>query len=321
MSSVLQFKPIDDAQAQQAQIDQIVAAWLAVKEGRSSSANTRRAYRGTLASFRDHLRDLGRDLDSPTGVIVAQVQEWAAQGDPSPATYNQRCAIVSSFYRYCAQHNLLPDQCPTDLGRAARRTVQEYGKAETLTPAEAREQLAGIDRTTQVGQRDYALLRLALSTGRRLAEVAGLRWRDVRIRGDQVRVTFRRCKGNKQMVDTLPAGVGAALLTWLHHYYGSDLARLPADAPIWPSLSHNGTGGKPLSVVALQRICEQHMGCHFHALRHTFARSLEDAGAKVSDIQAQLGHSSLATTGRYLAALKRGDNPHAELLDRLFGDE
>ena len=40
-----------------------------------------------------------------------------------------------------------------------------------------------------------------------------------------------------------------------------------------------------------------------HALRHTFAKAMEDSGAKVSKIQARLGHSILATMGRYLAAL------------------
>jgi integrase/recombinase XerC len=46
---------------------------------------------------------------------------------------------------------------------------------------------------------------------------------------------------------------------------------------------------------------------------------MEDAGAKVSDIQARLGHNSLATTGRYLAALRRADNLYADELARLMG--
>jgi len=46
---------------------------------------------------------------------------------------------------------------------------------------------------------------------------------------------------------------------------------------------------------------------------------MEDAGAKVSEIQARLGHESLATTGRYLAALKQADNKHADALATLFG--
>lgn len=46
---------------------------------------------------------------------------------------------------------------------------------------------------------------------------------------------------------------------------------------------------------------------------------MEDAGAKVSEIQERLGHSSLATTGRYLAALRRAENAHADELARRFG--
>ena len=48
---------------------------------------------------------------------------------------------------------------------------------------------------------------------------------------------------------------------------------------------------------------------------------MEDAGAKVSEIQSRLGHASLATTGRYLAALHSAENTHAEDLARMFGME
>ena len=37
-----------------------------------------------------------------------------------------------------------------------------------------------------------------------------------------------------------------------------------------------------------------------HALRHTAATDMLRAGANVRDVQAVLGHASIATTGRYL---------------------
>jgi site-specific recombinase XerD len=72
----------------------------------------------------------------------------------------------------------------------------------------------------------------------------------------------------------------------------------------------------------IARLAEQHLGTSkVHALRHTFAREMEADGAKTSEIQARLGHASMATTGIYLAALKSAENSHAESLARRFGFE
>ena len=86
------------------------------------------------------------------------------------------------------------------------------------------------------------------------------------------------------------------------------------------SLATNGTRGKRLSTRSIEQICQERLGTgKAHVLRHSFARALEDAGAKMSEIQARLGHESLATTGRYLAALRADENPHADALAALFG--
>ncbi len=95
------------------------------------------------------------------------------------------------------------------------------------------------------------------------------------------------------------------------------------ERPVWISLARrNGTYGHPLSIRAIALINEQRLGTSkVHTLRHTFARGLEDAGAKVSEIQARLGHADLGTTGRYLAQLHAGENPHLARLSHLYGLE
>jgi site-specific recombinase XerD len=97
----------------------------------------------------------------------------------------------------------------------------------------------------------------------------------------------------------------------------------PHERPIWISLAErNGTYGHPLSIRAIALINERRLGTSkVHTLRHTFARGLEDAGAKVSEIQARLGHADLGTTGRYLAQLHVGENPHLARLSHLYGLE
>ena len=121
------------------------------------------------------------------------------------------------------------------------------------------------------------------------------------------------------MSDRLPQPLSRALAEWLSSYYGNQLSALPQDAPIWVSLSRQNKGAA-LGIQTIADICEKRLGTSkVHSLRHTFARAMEDSGAKVSVIQARLGHTSLATTGRYLAALRQAENEHAEALSTLFG--
>lgn len=297
-------------------IDQIVRAWLDAQRG---SARTRRAYADAVAGFRAALAAAHIDLDAAPEAVALAAQSWAGQGDAAPATFNQRLACLSSCYRYALRHGLLHGDNP--ITRVQRMRVQPYAQAVALTPAAVRARLQAIDRATPAGQRDHALLAVALQTGRRLAEVAALRCGDLRLHDDgRATLTFQRCKGGKTMRDTLPAPLARTLLAWIQTGYGRQIGDMTPDAPLWVSLASNGTRGRALSTRAIQQICETRLGTgKAHVLRHTFARALEDAGAKVSEIQARLGHASLATTGRYLAALRADENPHADALAALFG--
>jgi len=295
----------------------VIAAWLAAKAGRSGSAKTARAYTDAARSFRATLQSVGHDLDADAAAVALVAQAWAAQSEPAPSTFNQRLAIISSLYSYGEKRRLLPGN-PIRL--VERRAVQSYAAATPLDAAAIRERLEAIDRSSLVGRRDYALLTVFLATGRRLAEVATLTMGDLTIQSDRVQLVFRRAKGGKVLRDQLGAGTSAALLDWLRACYGEELAGVAADKPVWVSLARNGTRGQGLSTRAIGLMCEARISTSkVHALRHTFAHAMEGAGAKVSDIQARLGHSNLATTGRYLAALRAAENPQSEALETLFG--
>jgi integrase len=300
-----------------ARLDGIVQSWLQAKAGKSGSQQTRRKYQQTLADFCATLATLGYTLDSEPALVLAVAERWVEARNPSPATYNHRLAVLNSFYSYALKMGYL-DAAPA-LDRIEKRKIHVYGKVSALQPTEARARLAAIGTGSLAGKRDYALLLLALTTGRRVAVIAGLRWADCKLSGNRVTVTFARAKGGKQMADRLSAGASRALLDWLQANYGN-LATLPLDTPLWVSFSGNSRG-RPLSTVSMEAICKKHMGINFHGLRHTFARTMEDSGAKVSDIQARLGHESLQTTGKYLAALRKADNPYSDMLDSLFGAE
>ena len=325
-------------------IDVAIAAWIDAKQRRSGSQKTRKAYEDTLLSFRQLLQQAGRDLDpyhnghedSEAGRTQAIVEiALAAQGFAglstkdkvvSEATYNQRLAILSSFYTFANKRRFL--DCGNPIATIERTRVQAYKHAQPLEADDVAARMRAIDRSTKQGARDYVLLAVLLQTGRRLSEVIDLRWRNVIVQGSKMTLVFEHCKGGKVMRDTIPVPVANALLEWMTVAYGNNLRSLSGDAPLWISFKRRAereegtplTIPPPLTIRSVANICEKHLGVSkVHVTRHTWARTMEDAGAKVSDIQSRLGHESLATTGRYLAALKQADNKHADTLAERFG--
>lgn len=303
-----------------------IGGWLHEKFGRSGSERTRTTYGQLLANYRAWLVRSGLDLDAPphkARMLALAAQQWAgtsADGTAGvgPATYNQRLAVLSSFFGYAARMGLIPDGNPI-ASYVQRRPVEAYADVRYIEPTAIKAALGQIDRSTAHGKRDYALLAVGLSTGRRVAELAGLRWGDVSTDGKAVRLTWRRCKGGKVMHDTLAQSSAAALLDWLHSHYGAQLGTLASDAPIWVTLAARGRGGA-LSGQAIADVCQKRIGTSkVHQLRHTFAHAMVEKGAKVTDVQQRLGHANAATTGIYLQKLASADNPLADDLADLFG--
>jgi site-specific recombinase XerD len=133
------------------------------------------------------------------------------------------------------------------------------------------------------------------------------------------------CLADMPRAHPSPDGRNEQALVWASPAgtLGPAAGRGRQERPVWISLAtRNGTYGHSLSIRAIALINERRLGASkVHTLRHTFARGLEDAGAKVSEIQARLGHADLGTTGRYLAQLHAGENPHLARLSHLYGLE
>src|SRR4051794_38653161 len=107
MTDITVHEPDELDVIESSRLDLTIAAWLDAKSNRSGSTKTERAYRDTLGSFRQLLTAQGFDLDSAAGALSLIVQAWAGRDDPKPTTYNQRLAILSSFYQYAIKHGLL----------------------------------------------------------------------------------------------------------------------------------------------------------------------------------------------------------------------
>lgn len=311
-------------------IDFAIRAWLHEKKGRTGSERTAREYAAGLSSFREFLRHVGQDLDAPSDVIAPALQAWADSTQRvdtiSPATFNRQVAVVSSFYEYCLRQNLLT--LPHNPARRVRRrAVTRYQKAVPKKFISISGALSRVQTLTPQGKRDYCLLVISTLTGRRLSELAALSWEDMVFDEEGVTITWRRTKGGQQMRDSLGPAVARLLQEYRSALASTASSALvprqdttPTLTPVWVSFAHNGTYSRRLSPKALERICLKHIGtARFHTLRHSFAHEMETEGAAVSEIQRRLGHSSIATTGIYLDAMRSDENRYASGLAAKLG--
>ena len=305
-------------------LDQCIIAWLHAKGGRSDSEKTRKAYQETLRSFRAQLRSSGMDLDGSSASIALAAQGWAGQSKRqervAPGTYNQRLAILSSFYEYAIMQDVLQTN---PIKRVERRSNhRKEHAARPIPPATIKEGLASIDRSTTEGKRNYLLLALALATGRRVSELAGLRYGHIQKQGTTAVVQWVRCKGNKGATNVLTEKMTRFLYEYLFAVYGAELLTLSSTAPVWVSFSKQNPG-QAIGTRSIQRICDDYLETSkAHATRHTWAFTMHRKGAKLADIGKGLGHANLKTTSDYiddLAELAGYENPYAYVLEDEFG--
>lgn len=158
------------------------------------------------------------------------------------------------------------------------------------------------------GIRNRALIILLWRAGLRTQEALDLELRDIdRVQGT---ITVRHGKGNRRRVVGIDPPAFAVLERWLElrARFG-----VPRGAKIFCTFTKGNTG-RPLrgscwreTITHLGRKAGIEKRVHSHGLRHTHAVELMREGIPLLLISRQLGHSSLATTQRYLDHLEPGE--------------
>lgn len=262
---------------------------------RSLSAQTVAAYRGDLAHFQRFLQQQG---------FVDPATDWLVQLDllllrQYLALLHKGCGRTSiarklsalrTFFRFLVREGLL-NKSPAD-GLSTPRREQYLPKilSAEQTGRLLDQPLAG---PRQLVLRDLAIFELIYSCGLRISELTSLNVASVDLIERQVRVLG---KGSKERL--LPIGRPACVAL---QSYLAERAMPAPDAALFV----NQRGGR-LTARSVQRNLKQRL-LRFnlptevtpHALRHSFATHLLDAGADLRAIQELLGHASLSTTQKY----------------------
>ncbi|MCW9050600.1 MAG: tyrosine recombinase XerC [Deltaproteobacteria bacterium] len=262
---------------------------------RNLSKNTVLAYLRDLNHFHAFLREQV-SVPSADGfykkIDLLLIRQYLAQLHKtcSRTSVARKLSAIKVFFRFLVREGVLDDS-PADSLSTPRR--EQY-----LPKVLSAEQTGFLLDRSPAGQRilvlrDLAIFELIYSCGLRVGELVGLNLVSVDLASRQVRVLG---KGNKERI--LPIGQQACAA--LRRYR----AELAPEAQ-QEALFLNQRGGR-LTARSVQRNLKQRL-LQFglptdvtpHALRHSFATHLLDAGADLRVIQELLGHASLSTTQRY----------------------
>ena len=168
---------------------------------------------------------------------------------------------------------------------------------EVLTTNEVWALVKACGRRSWAGARNRALIIVLWRTGLRCAEALALRTVDIDAEACTVHVM--RGKGGKSRTVGMDPGSFVVIEQWLQ--VRQELG-VKQSAPLFCTAS-----GGPVSS-AYVRATIRRLGIrasiakrvHAHMLRHTMAFELRQDGEDIGVISKQLGHSSIATTARYL---------------------
>jgi len=276
--------------------DQALYAFLVEKGNRSGSKRTVESYSRMLWPF-----FVAR---TPERVTPADVLAYAhgiglSGRTPSSATAGARIACLSSFYRFAIRMRLLAANPCDALERPRAKSAPARGYS-----AEEVQRLLAVMPDTVRGRRDRAIILTLVLTGRRRAEVIGLKAGDLTIERGTCFYSYRG-KGGKSGRRELPRPAHEAIRATL-----ADAGKTPSAMAHDESLWQAGTGPAGLSSGTFYTRFRSYLEAAglaptgVHVLRHTAAKLRRDAGESIEAVSAFLDHSSLAVTTTYLRRLE-----------------
>lgn len=291
----------------------LFARWTAYID---ASPKTIETYSRAIRQFFLYLNAAG--IRQPTRETIVQYRDHL-KANHKPTTVQSYLAAVKLFFQWTDQEGLYPD-----IANHVKGAKLDQGhKKDYLTSKQTARLLAGVDRSSLKGLRDYAVLSLMVTTGLRTISIIRANIEDIRPAGDDM-VLYYQGKGHEEKATfvKLATPVEEAIRAYLK-------ARGPADgsAPLFASIAHRNQGQR-MTTRSVSRLVKTHLvevgldsdRLTAHSLRHTAATLNLLNGGTVEETQQLLDHSNINTTLIYAHSLERSKNNSERRIARaIFG--
>jgi integrase/recombinase XerC len=270
---------------------------------RNVSAHTRIAYIGDILEFAGFLTD-NKYIKNSDEIVetepetIRQYLSHLYRQKVKKVTVNRKISSLRAFYKYVLRRGMIVKN-PAEMIQTLK--TEKY-MPTFLSVDEMFELLKAGHNNSVLGLRNRAMLELFYSCGLRLSELAGLDLTDIDFNQMLVKV---RGKGRKERI----VPIGEPALHSLREYLekAGELRKSKKEDIFKTPLFLNANGER-ITTRSIARIVNDSTGksgigrkISPHALRHSFATHLLNAGADLRSIQELLGHESLSTTQKYTA--------------------
>lgn len=277
----------------------LFSRWIAYLDVKPRSVET---YTRNLRQFANWLAENG--IVSPTRADVIAFRDALQASGRSASTIQGYITTLRLFFSWCAQEGLYANVAE----RIKTPVIDTDHKKDPLSAQQTAQLLSGIDRETETGARDYAIIALMATTGLRTISVVCADVGDIQTVSG-IPVLFYRGKGHdeKAVYVKLAEPVYQAILAYL-----SLRGETAKTDPLFASAANRNSGSR-MTTRSVSRIAATHMAetgvkterITAHSLRHTAATLNLLAGGTVEETQQMLGHKSITTTLIYSHALER----------------
>ncbi|MGC1503962.1 MAG: tyrosine recombinase XerC [Sulfitobacter sp.] len=267
---------------------------------KGAAENTITAYQGDVADFLSFMtayKAQSQGLGALAQIAITDMRAWMSRTrgpDVGPRSMARKLSAVKAFYRWLAEREGFE---PTAvLSTRAPKYQKKLPRPLAIDAAKAMIDCVEIQSDRPwVSARDVAVLTLLWGCGLRISEALGLLARDAPL-ADNLRIIGKG--GKERVVPVLPAAREAvdAYIRICPH---------PAepDAPLFRAIRGGALSARSIAKVMADARMQLGLPATAtpHAMRHSFATHLLDAGGDLRAIQELLGHASLSTTQAYTA--------------------
>ena len=273
------------------------------------SPHTLELYGQTLGDFERFISRLRLPWESPRGIRL-YLAEMRRRGNRQ-STIHTRSLVLSAFYRWLVDEEVIGSNPLKRLPRIKKPAIIP----RALTDEQISLLINACKTNTFEGIRDGFLIKFGVATGVRRGELAGVGTVDIDLRAATVIVDG---KGAKQRV--IPFGL--TLVPEIEHYLRYRAALDGSHSSLFITRKGSGLSYDGLAYV-FGRVREaaglKDSGVTLHSLRHTYAHRYLRSGGRLCDLQANLGHTTLAATENYLRSSAQDRRREAVRCDTLRG--